>query len=80
MTVEFVDEREQSLVVGLRIRKKPGSFFGFKIVDAINEGISLLVTQKGDFGTILIREGVDGLIRTLEDKFGKVAEPIDIPG
>ena len=80
VTVAFVDEREQSLVVGLRIRKKPGSFFGFKIVDAINEGISLLVTQKGDFGTILIREGVDGLIRTLEDKFGKVAEPIDIPG
>ena len=80
VTVEFIDEKGKSLIVGARIRKKSDSFFGFKIVDIMSEGISLLVTQKGEYESILIRAGVDGLIQALEDKFGKVAEPIDIPG
>lgn len=80
VTVVFIDERGESLVVGARIRKKPGSFFGFKIVDIISEGISLLVTQKGEYEPVLLREGVDGLIQALEEKFGKVVEPIEIPG
>ena len=67
-------------MVGVRIRKKPKKFFGFKIVDVLSEGLSLLVTQKGEYESILNRDGVDGLIQALEDKFGKVDQPIDIPG
>ena len=80
VTVEFVDGRGDALVVGLRIRKKPESFFGFKIVDVMSEGLSLLVTQKGEYASSLIQGGIDGLIRDLEDKWGKITAPIDIPG
>ncbi len=80
VSVVFIDERGETLEVGARIRKKPDSFFGFKIVDIISEGFSLLVTQKAEYEPILLREGVDGLINALEEKFGKIAEPIEIPG
>ena len=62
VTVEFIDEQGKSLVVGVRIRKKPKSFFGFKIVDVLSEGLSLLVTQKSEYESILKRDGVEGLI------------------
>ena len=79
VTVEFVDDRGDSLVVGLRIRKKPESFFGFKIIDVMSQGLSLLVTQREEYSSSLTRGGIDGLIGELEDKWGKVAAPIDIP-
>ncbi|HEX6978302.1 MAG TPA: ABC transporter substrate-binding protein [Alphaproteobacteria bacterium] len=41
---------------------------GMRIVDIIIEGVSLLVTQRSDFTSVVQREGMDGLIRTLRAK------------
>ena len=77
--VEFIDAKGETLTVGIRIRRKPDSFFGFKIIDAMTKGISLLVTQKEEFAPFLAKDGIDGLNRALEDRVGKVAKPIEIP-
>ncbi len=80
ITVEFIDAAGESLTVGIRIRRKVESFFGFKIIDAMTSGISLLVTQKDEFAPFLAKGGIDRLIQALEDRVGKVAKPIEIPG
>ena len=80
ITVEFIDETGASLTVGIRIRRKVESFFGFKIIDAMTKGISLLVTQKEEFAPFLAKGGIDRLIEALEDRVGKIAKPIEIPG
>ena len=80
ITVEFIDETGESLTVGIRIRRKVESFFGFKIIDAMTKGISLLVTQKEEFAPFLAKGGIDRLIEALEDRVGKIAKPIEIPG
>jgi ABC-type transporter MlaC component len=66
--------------VGLRIRRKPESYFGFKIIDVLYKGVSLLVTQRADFASTLRKEGVAGLIKKIEEKVGYEEEIIDIPG
>jgi phospholipid transport system substrate-binding protein len=38
---------------------------GFKIVDVYVEGISLLITKRDEFITVLSREGMDGLLSRL---------------
>ncbi len=39
---------------------------GFKVIDVVVEGISLLVTQRSDFAAVLKREGMDGFLDRLE--------------
>lgn len=41
---------------------------GFKIVDIIIEGISLVVTQRSEFASLISQKGIDGLISSLEEK------------
>lgn len=65
--------------VGFRVRRRPNSFFGYKIIDALTKGVSLLVTQRADFRSHLSAGGIPHLIEALEKKFGKAAQPIDIP-
>lgn len=48
-----------------RVRSQPS---GMRIVDVIVEGVSLLVTQRSDFTSVVQREGMDGLIRSLRRK------------
>ncbi|MGI9503029.1 MAG: MlaC/ttg2D family ABC transporter substrate-binding protein, partial [Geminicoccaceae bacterium] len=38
------------------------------IIDLVVEGVSLLITQRSEFGSVLERVGVDGLIRELRDR------------
>ncbi|MFQ5939341.1 MAG: ABC transporter substrate-binding protein, partial [Alphaproteobacteria bacterium] len=80
VTVEFTDERGKIVEVQFRLRRQLESFFGFKIVDAMTKGVSLLVTQRDEYSPVLEREGVEGLIRALEEIVGKVEKPIEIPG
>lgn len=65
--------------VGLRIRRKDKSFFGFVIIDALVANVSILKTQHDDFQAILARQGVDGLIAKLEELAGPVEAPLAIP-
>ena len=48
--------------VNFRVRKTSD---GYKIVDVYVEGISLLITKRDEFTTVLAREGMDGLLSRL---------------
>lgn len=39
-----------------------------KIVDVVVEGVSLLITQRSDFASVISQNGMDGLIRSLKEK------------
>jgi phospholipid transport system substrate-binding protein len=51
------------LEVDWRLRQRDGRPV---IIDLVVEGVSLLITQRSEFGTVLERVGVDGLIRELQ--------------
>ncbi len=76
-------EREDGMEpfrVAFRVRRYPDSYFGFKIIDALVKGASLLVTQRADFAPALKKGGIVGLVEALEKKFGKAVEAVKIPG
>ncbi|MCH7694505.1 MAG: ABC transporter substrate-binding protein [Proteobacteria bacterium] len=75
----FPRQGEAPFRVGFRIRRRPESFFGFKIIDAVTNGLSLLVTQRGDFKPTLDKDGIDGLVAALEKRFGKAVTAVAIP-
>ena len=58
------------LEVDWRIRSRGDRMF---IIDLVVEGVSLLITQRSEFGSVLERIGVDGLIGELQSR---VARPI----
>jgi phospholipid transport system substrate-binding protein len=51
------------VLVDYRLRENAGSY---KLVDIIGEGISLITTQRSDFGGAISQGGVDGFIEKLE--------------
>ncbi|MGE4218488.1 MAG: phospholipid-binding protein MlaC [Alphaproteobacteria bacterium] len=53
-----------------RVRPVDGNF---KIVDVVVEGVSMAVTQKQEFGAILARDGVNGLIGMLRDRLAQMS-------
>lgn len=54
--------------VDYKLRKGPQ---GFKIYDIIAEGVSMITTQRSEFGSILSREGMASLITKLDSKTDK---------
>ena len=69
ITIAFPTKAGGTSKVGFRVRESSDALFGFKIIDAIADGVSFLVTQKSEFSAILKKRGVDGLIRVLESEF-----------
>lgn len=53
-----------------RVRKIDG---GYKIIDIYVEGVSMAITQRSEFESILQRQGVDGLLGMLKDKVRKMS-------
>lgn len=53
-----------------RVRKIDG---GYKIIDIYVEGVSMAITQRSEFESILQRQGVDGLLGMLKDKVQKMS-------
>ena len=53
---------------GWRVRDAGG---GQKVVDVVVEGVSLLITQRSDFGAVIQNQGLDGLIESLRQKVAK---------
>ena len=45
----------------------------YKIIDVVVEGVSMLVTQKAEFGAVLRQRGIDGLIRILQSQLDRMA-------
>ncbi len=52
---------------------------GVKIVDVIVEGVSLLVTQRSDYTSVMQRNGIEGLTRSLQEKAASGAPPPQLP-
>jgi len=55
-----------------RVRKIDG---GYKIIDIYVEGVSMAITQRSEFESILQRQGIDGLLSMLKDKVEKLSAP-----
>jgi len=60
---EIVRPNQASVKVDYRITGKPGNL---KIVDIVVEGVSLITTQRSEFGSVISREGFDSLITKLD--------------
>lgn len=60
------DQDGKSYKVNYKLRETQDG--GFKIYDIIAEGVSLITTQRSEFGSILDREGMDSLIAQLQKK------------
>lgn len=56
-----------SLEVDWRLRHRNGRPV---IIDLVVEGVSLLITQRSEFGSVLERVGIEGLISELKDRVG----------
>lgn len=56
---------KESVIVNYRVRKEGTCY---KVTDIVAEGISLINTQRQDFGAVFGRKGYDGLIDSLNRK------------
>lgn len=67
VTSFIVPDEGPQIQVDWRVRKKDG---GYKIVDVIIEGVSMALTQRSDFASVIQRGGgnMDVLITHLQDK------------
>ncbi len=63
VTMVINDPNGQDVNVDYRLHREGSSF---KIVDIVVEGVSLLNTQRSEFGGIVENKGVDGLIAALK--------------
>jgi len=59
------------LIAGWRVRQKDA---GYRILDLVIEGISMAMTQREEFRSIVRQKGVDGLISMLESQTATLAE------
>lgn len=53
--------------VAYRVHRTPGSP-DFHIFDIVTEGVSVVTTHRSDFGAVVAREGIDGLIHRIRAK------------
>ncbi len=60
------DADSKSYQVSYKLRQEKDN--KFKIYDIIAEGVSMITTQRSEFGSILDREGMDSLIAKLDKK------------
>jgi len=58
---------KEPIVVDYRVAKNAGNW---KVYDVIVEGISLVQTYRGTFSQEIARSGIDGLIKSLEQRNG----------
>jgi phospholipid transport system substrate-binding protein len=64
---QIIHPNKPSTRVDYRLRKNLVSG-SYKIYDIVAEGVSLITTQRSEFGSIAARDGVDVLIKKLEMK------------
>lgn len=61
----------QPIEAAFRVRK---TGVCYQVLDIIGEGVSLINTQRQDFGAVYNREGYDGLIKTLSKKSKEIKQ------
>jgi phospholipid transport system substrate-binding protein len=60
----------QPLAIDYRMEKTPQ---GWKVIDVVVENVSLVTTYRGEFSQEVQRAGIDGLIKTLDEKNRAIA-------
>lgn len=60
---EIVRPGKTPLRIAFRVRGTPGAF---KIVDVNVEGVSLIVTKREEFASVLGKEGLDGVVKRMQ--------------
>lgn len=63
---EIVATDGQTYRVNYKVKEDAAG--NYKIFDIVAEGISLITTQRSEFGSIISREGIDFLLKQLEKK------------
>ena len=53
---------------------------GFKVLDIIVEGVSLLFTQRSEFASVINRDGVEGFLARLDEVTRRISPPADANG
>jgi len=66
----------QAIAVDWRIRRVGERLV---VIDVIAEGVSLLLTQRNEVAEVIGREGIDGLLRRLEERLREPAGPRPSP-
>jgi len=59
-----------AVVADWRVRVKDGQY---RIIDIMVEGISMAVTQRSEFGSVVQREGIEGLLAILRARTTKIS-------
>jgi len=62
---QYIRASGQRLPIDFTMRKTDA---GWKVFDFVVEGVSLVLTYRSEFDAVLKQEGVDGLIKRLEQK------------
>ncbi len=57
------------ILTDYRVRKQDG---GYRVVDIVVEGVSLITTQRSEFGGFVGQKGIDALIKALDAKAKKI--------
>lgn len=65
-----IESKGRSHKVDWRVRRIDDRF---KILDVVVEGVSMLVTQKAEFGSVIRERGIDGLIGLLQSQLDRLA-------
>jgi phospholipid transport system substrate-binding protein len=66
VNTEIVASDGQTYRVNYKVKEDETG--NYKIFDIIAEGISLITTQRSEFGSIISRDGIDSLLKKLEKK------------
>lgn len=65
MQIQPGDGQDEPIMVNYRVRQENG---GFRIFDVSIEGVSMIATQRSEFGSVIANNGIDYLIDQLASK------------
>ena len=68
VSVDLQQEGINAERIALRMRRREESVYGYKVIDAYVEGLSLLQTQRSAYDGVLRDMGIDGLTALLGSK------------
>lgn len=61
---------EPPISVDYRLKQQGNNVKQYKVLDIVAEGVSVISTHRAEFGSVMAREGIDGLIAKLKAKLG----------
>lgn len=67
LAMELINVGEPNVVIDYRIRNSGSTH---KVIDIVVEGVSMITTQRSEFGSVISQKGFDFLISALKKKAG----------